>query len=38
VSYYDRKIMSSQSEFECHAGALIAGVVLRGEYATVADK
>lgn len=38
TSYYDRIVMSSQTEFECHAGAIVAGVVLRGEYATVADK
>lgn len=38
TSYYNRVVMSSQTEFECHAGAIVAGVVLRGEYATVADK
>lgn len=38
VSYYNRNTMSSQTEFECHAGNVIAGVVLRGEYATIADK
>jgi uncharacterized protein YbjQ (UPF0145 family) len=32
VSYYDRKVMSSTTEFECHAGAVIAGVVLRGDF------
>lgn len=38
VSYYNRNTMSSQTEFECHAGNVIAAVVLRGEYATIADK
>ena len=37
VSYYDRKVMSSRTEFECHAGAIIAGVVLRGEFVKVEE-
>lgn len=38
VSYYNRNTMSSATEFECHAGNVVAGVVLKGDYATVADK
>ena len=37
VSYYDRKVMSSTTEFECHAGAVIAGVVLRGDFVKLAE-
>ena len=38
ASYYNRNTMSSATEFECHAGNVIAGVVLKGDYATIADK
>jgi hypothetical protein len=37
VSYYNRKVMSSATEFECHAGAIIAGVVLKGDFVKIAD-
>jgi uncharacterized protein YbjQ (UPF0145 family) len=37
VSYYDRNVMSSATEFECHAGAIIAGVVLKGDFVKIAD-
>lgn len=37
VSYYDRKVMSSTTEFECHAGAIIAGVVLKADFVKVAE-
>jgi uncharacterized protein YbjQ (UPF0145 family) len=37
VSYYNRKIMSSTTEFECHAGAVIAGVVLKGDFVKLGD-
>jgi uncharacterized protein YbjQ (UPF0145 family) len=37
VSYYDRKVMSSTTEFECHAGAIIAGVVLKGDFVKIAE-
>lgn len=37
VSYYNKKVMSSASEFECHAGAIIAGVVLKGDFVKLAD-
>lgn len=31
VSYYDRKEMASRDEYECHAGAVMAGVALKGD-------
>jgi uncharacterized protein YbjQ (UPF0145 family) len=37
VSYYNRKVMSSTTEFECHAGAIIAGVVLKGDFVKIVD-
>jgi hypothetical protein len=30
VSYYKKDIFASATEYECHAGALIAGVALKG--------
>jgi hypothetical protein len=30
VSYCDKEIFASATEYECHAGALIAGVALKG--------
>ena len=38
VSYYKKDVMSSATEFECHAGALIAGVALKGEFVKIAEK
>ena len=37
VSYYNKQVMSSATEFECHAGAIIAGVALKGDFVRVAD-
>jgi hypothetical protein len=37
VSYYRREVMSSATEFECHAGAIITGVALRGEFVKIAE-
>jgi uncharacterized protein YbjQ (UPF0145 family) len=31
-SYYDRNAFRSETEFECEAGAIMAGVALRGEF------
>lgn len=31
VSYYDKKTISSRTEYECHAGGVIAGVALKGD-------
>ncbi|MBR9911151.1 MAG: excinuclease ATPase subunit [Gammaproteobacteria bacterium] len=30
VSYYKRNVYSSEDKFECHAGAIMAGVALKG--------
>lgn len=38
VSYYKRIEMSSPTEFECHAGALIAGVALKGDFVKIDDQ
>ena len=37
VSYYKKDVFSSPTEYECHAGAVIIGVALKGTYAKVAD-
>ena len=37
VSYYQKNVMSSPTEFECHAGAIMAGVALRGEFVKIAE-
>ena len=34
-SFYDREPMSSNDEYECHAGMLMAGVALRGDVVTL---
>mgnify|MGYP001420669204 CR=1 FL=1 len=33
VSYYKKREFSSATEFECHAGNIMAGVALKGTYA-----
>lgn len=33
VSYYKRDTFSSRTEYECHVGAVIAGVTLKGDLA-----
>lgn len=33
VSYYKKNEFSSATEFECHAGGIMAGVALKGTYA-----
>ena len=35
VSYYQKNVVSSATEFECHAGAVIAGVALNGDFVKV---
>lgn len=35
VSYYKRNTFSSPTEYECHDGAVITGVALKGTYAKV---
>lgn len=37
VSYYDKREMASATEFECHAGAFVAGVALQGNFVTLQD-
>lgn len=37
VSYYKKVETKSDSTFECHAGAMIIGVALKGTYATVGE-
>lgn len=37
VSYYKKNEYKSATDFECHAGAVIIGVALRGTYAKVAQ-
>lgn len=34
-SFYKRQSMASSSEYECHAGAIMAGVALRGDVVTL---
>jgi len=34
-SFYDQNAVSSENQFECHAGAMIAGVALKGEVVTL---
>lgn len=36
-SYYKSQPMSSRTEYECHAGAIIAGVALRGDVVTLRE-
>lgn len=36
VSYYKKEVSSSPTDIECHDGALISGVALKGTYAKVA--
>ena len=38
VSYYQNVEMSSPTEFECHAGATIARVTLKGDFVKLADQ
>ena len=38
VSFYNKDVMSSASEFECHAGAVIAGVALKGDFVKVEER
>lgn len=38
VSFYRGVPMSSTTEFECHAGNIVAGVALRGEFVTIVGR
>jgi len=35
VSYYRKQVYSNPSNYECHAGNVVAGVALRGDLATI---
>lgn len=37
-SYYKKVDVSSETEIECHTGALISGVTLKGDFVSVAGK
>jgi hypothetical protein len=37
VSYYKKEVSSSPTEIECHDGAIVSGVALKGTYAKVAQ-
>ena len=37
VSYYQKNVVSSATEFECHAGAVIAGVALKGDFVKIEE-
>lgn len=37
VSYYKKNEMASATDYECHAGAVVVGVALKGTYAKVAN-
>lgn len=36
-SYYKKNTFSSETQYECHAGAIIAGVALKGDVVTLAE-
>ena len=38
VSYYRKVEMSSTTDFECHAGAVIAGVALKGDFVKIEEQ
>jgi uncharacterized protein YbjQ (UPF0145 family) len=38
VSYYGKKEKSSNTEFECHKGGVVAVVALKGEFVKIAGK
>ena len=38
ISFYKKVAMSSETDYECHAGALMAGVALKGDFVKVAER
>lgn len=38
VSNYKKVVVSSNTEYECHAGGIMAGVALKGDFVKIADK
>ena len=37
-SNYKKAEMSSETEYECHAGAIMAGVALKGDFVKISGK
>lgn len=37
VSYYRKNEFSSPTDYECHSGAIMSGVALKGRYAKIAE-
>lgn len=37
ASYYKKRPYESSTDYECHAGAVIVGVALKGDYAVIAN-
>jgi hypothetical protein len=35
ISYYRKVPMSSDTQYECHAGTLMAGVALKGDFVKI---
>ncbi len=38
VSYYDKNEIANQANFECHAGGVVAGVALKGDFVKIAGR
>ncbi len=38
VSNYDNVEYASEAEFECHAGGIMAGVALKGDFVRIGSK
>jgi uncharacterized protein YbjQ (UPF0145 family) len=38
TSYYDKQEVSSTTQFECHSGAIMAGVALKGDFVRISDR
>lgn len=38
VSNYKKVVMSSETEYECHAGGIMAGVALKGDFVKISGK
>lgn len=38
VSNYKHEVMSSETEFECHVGAIMSGAAFKGDFVKISDK
>lgn len=38
VSNYNHQVMSSETEFECHVGAIMSGAAFKADFVKIADK